>query len=111
MIDEDSEQLFSKRHGLSPAPPIRFSADLSDALRQPILDILRESVGTAVLTSSIRRLFNPFGVTPPPERAGAVELSEAERKADFLPVKRTLLECEWFHLYDVIEDVLGQLAF
>ena len=64
-----------------------------------------------MLMASITRVLNPYRMTPPAERAGYIDVSEAESKVAFLPVKRILLECEWFRLYDVIEDVFDQLNF
>ena len=34
-----------------------------------------------------------------------------ENDPDFTDIKRVLLACEWFRLYDVIEDLYGQLDF
>jgi hypothetical protein len=111
MGEQDTEPTFSVRHRLGSEAPILFRAELTDALRQPILDILRESVGTHVLMASLKRILDPYGMTPLPGRAGTIALSDAEVEARFEPAKRVLLECDWFRLYDVIEDVFGQLDF
>ena len=109
-VNDYPKPTFSARNGLG-QQPIRFRTELSDALRQPIFNILRESAGTRVLEESVVRVLNLYGLTPPAAREGEIELSEAEVKAQFERVKRVLLESEWFRLYDVIEDVFDQLAF
>lgn len=101
---------FSDRHGYL-RRDIVFRDDLSDELRQPVIDILRCSTPTAFLSDRIERLFNPYGLDPLPERLGPIPVSEEENRTDFIAVKRVLLGCEWCRLYDLIEDVFQQLKF
>jgi hypothetical protein len=37
--------------------------------------------------------------------------NEEHKYPDFIEIKRVLLGCEWFRLYDLIEDILQQLDF
>lgn len=108
MADQTS---FSDRHGYL-RKDIVFRDDLSDELRQPVIDILRRSIPTPFLWERIGRLFNPYGLDPLPERPGPIPLvSEEENRTDFIAVKRVLLGCEWFQLYDLVEDIFQQLKF
>jgi AbiJ-like protein len=105
------ETSFSKRYGYLAAREIVFRDDLSDEFRQPVIDILRRFTSTGFLRERIERLFNPYGLDMLPQRPGPIPLSEEENRPDFIEVKRVLLACEWFRLYDLIEDVFQQLKF
>lgn len=103
---------FSKRQGYVRPKGIVFRDELPDKLRQPIIDILRLSGSTAFLQERIERLFNPFGIDELPKCMTAISVSKEEREVpDFIDIKCVLLGCEWFRLYDLIEDILQQLVF
>lgn len=108
MTDDTS---FSKRYGYLALSEIVFRDDLSDEIRQPIIDILRRFAPTAFLRERIERLFNPYGLDPLPQRSAPIPLSQEENQPDFIEVKGVLLACEWFRLYDLIEDIFQQLKF
>jgi hypothetical protein len=58
----------------------------------------------------IKKLFNPYGIDTIPIYKGALEVERGESDA-FGALKRVLLGCQWFHVFDVIEDALAQMDF
>jgi AbiJ N-terminal domain 4 len=103
---------FSKRQGYVRPKEIVFRDELPDELRQPIIDILWHSSSTAFLRERIDRLFNPYGIDELPKNMSGIFVSTEEHKdPDFIDIKRVLLGCEWFRLYDLIEDIFQQLDF
>jgi hypothetical protein len=108
----DNDTSFSKRYGYVQPKGIMFRDELPDEVRQPIIDILRISVSTAFLQERISRLFDPYGIEELPKRTSPMFVSEEESgNPDFVEIKRVLLGCQWFRLYDLIEDVFQQLDF
>ena len=105
MADQAS---FSERQGYVRPKEITFRDELPDDLRQPIIDILRQSNSTAFLRERIERLFNPCGIDQFPKRGSPIFVStEEHRDPDFIEIKLVLLGCEWFQLYDLIEDIFN----
>jgi hypothetical protein len=103
---------FSNRQGYVRPQEIVFRGELSDELRQPIIEILRHSSTTPFLRQRIDRLFNPYGIDELPRHISGIFVSAEEHKdPDFIEIKRVLLGCEWFRLYDLIEDIFQQLHF
>jgi hypothetical protein len=125
---------FSERRGHSQPKEIEFRDELPVKLRMPIFDILRKSVGTQFIWERMNVLFNPYGIDewPPawdrmeklipwgtddwPEKAELVarlrSTSPSQQKQDSdLNALRVFLSCQWFQVYDLIEDVFGQLDF
>ena len=97
---------FSTRQGFVRPKEIVFRDELPDELRQPIIDILRHSNSTAFLRERIERLFNPYGIDELPKRMSPIFVSTEEHKdPNFIEIKRVLLGCEWFQLFDLIEDI------
>ena len=106
-----NEGTFSKRQGYVLPREIVYRDELSDELRQPIIDILRRAASRAVLRETINRILNPYGLDAIPKREGPMAITHEENDPDFTDIKRVLLACEWFRLYDLIEDLYGQLDF
>jgi AbiJ N-terminal domain 4 len=103
---------FSTRQGFVRPKEIVFRDELPDELRQPIIDILWHSNSTAFLRERIERLFNPYGIDELPKRMSPMFVSTEEQKdLNFIEIKRVLLGCEWFQLFDLIEDIFQQLDF
>jgi hypothetical protein len=106
------EALFSERQGYVGPREIVYRDELTYELRQPIIDILRRSVSREFLPERIESLFNPYGIDQLPRRDGPMIITEDERSAtDFTDAKRVLLACEWYRLYDLLEDVFQRLDF
>jgi hypothetical protein len=106
-----NEATFSKRQCYVRPKEIVYRDELSDELRQPIIDILRRAASRAVLRDTLARIFNPYGLDAIPKREGPMAITQEESHPDFTDIKRVLLACEWFRLYDLIEDLYGQLDF
>ena len=106
-----NEASFSERYGYARPKEIIYRDDLAEKLRQPIIDILRESGRPKFLWERIERLFNRYGIEDWPPPAEPITLSKDEDDLDFIAVKRVLLRCEWFRLYDLLEDIFDQLYF
>jgi hypothetical protein len=105
------ETSFSERHGLVRPQEILYRDELSEKLRQPIIDILRESGRATFLWERIERLFNRYGIADWPPPAEPITISQQENAPEFIAVKRVLLRCEWFRLYDLLEDIFDQMYF
>ena len=106
------ETSFSQRQGYVRPNQIVYRDDLPDELRQPVIDILRCSVPTNFLHERIERLFNPYGIDKLPSREGPIPVSpEESADTEFVALKRVLLDCDWFRLYDLIEDLFERLDF
>jgi len=102
---------FSERQGIPRSVEIKYRNDLPEHLRLPIYEILRETSGGPYLLGRARHLFDRFGVTPLPLYAGAIAAAKDEDNADTITFKQFMLGCEWFQIYDLIEDVFAQLDF
>ena len=102
---------FSKRQGFVRPKEIVYRDELSDELRQPIIDIIRRGASREVLHETINRIFNPYGLDTIPNRDGPMIISHEEDHPDFTDIKRVLLACEWFRLYDLLEDIFDQMHF
>ena len=106
------ETPFSEHFGYVRPKAVIFPDELSDELRQPIIDILRRSASTAILRETINQLLNPYGIDKLPERTSPISVTTEENKdPDFIAIKRVLLGCEWFRLYDLLQDIFRQLDF
>src|ERR1700686_67937 len=109
---------FSQRHGYDPPKEIAFREELPTKLRTPILEIMGRFVSDTTLSEAIKEIVDPYGMDAPPTPA-ALAMQAATQTAILLsegvaPVpgpKALLLTCPWFRVYDVIEEVLRQLAF
>jgi len=102
---------FSERQGYSQPKEIRFRDELPVALRIPIFDILRRSVPSAFLWERIEKLFNPYGTDDWPQSSGPIAISRVEDTPELIGAKRVLVNCPWFRVYDIIEDIFDQLDF
>jgi hypothetical protein len=102
---------FSERHGISRSVEIKYREDLPEQIRLPIYEILRETSGASYLLGRARYLFDRFGVTPLPLYTGTIAAAKDEDDVDTITFKRFILGCEWFQIYDLIEDVFAQLDF
>jgi hypothetical protein len=102
---------FSKRQGYVRPKEIVYRDELSDELRQPIIDIIRRGASWEVSRETINRIFNPYGLDAIPKRDGPIITTSEEVHPDFTDIKRVLLACEWFRLYDLLEDIFDQMYF
>jgi hypothetical protein len=102
---------FSERQGFSQPKEIRFRDELPVELRTPIFDILRRSVRPAFLWERIEILFNPYGTDDWPQSSGPFAISREEDTPELIGAKRVLLNCPWFRVYDIIEDIFDRLDF
>jgi hypothetical protein len=102
---------FSERSGYVRPKEIVFRDELPDDVRQPIIDILRRSASTAILREAVDRVFNPYGNDKLPDRNPLSVSAEENKDPYFLEIKRVLIGCEWFRLYDFIEDLFRELDF
>src|ERR1039457_7682565 len=85
------EAPFSKRHGYVRPKEIVYRDELSDELRQPIIDIIRSSASWEVLRETINRIFNPYGLDAIPKRDGPMVITHEEDHPDFTDRKSTRL--------------------
>ena len=106
-----NEASFSQRQGYVRPKEIVYRDELPEKLRQPIIDILRRSFNWNFLWERIEALFNPYGIDEWPSTGQPKTISKEEDNPNFIAAKRVLLRCEWFRLYDLIEDLYGQLDF
>lgn len=101
---------FSERHGYSQPKGITFRDELPVKLRIPIFEMLDHLVPSDFLWKRLEKLFNPYGTDD-----GWVENIEMTQAIPAAPgedaAKRVLLNCPWFRVYDVIEDIFRQLVF
>src|SRR5947207_7395478 len=102
---------FSDRPGDSQQKAIAFRDELPVELRIPIFDILRRSVPSAFLWERIEKLFNTYGTDVWPQSSGSIAISREEDTPELRGAKRVLMNCPWFRVYDVIEDIFDQLDF
>jgi AbiJ N-terminal domain 4 len=102
---------FSERQGYVRPREIVFRDDLPEKLRQPIINILRRSISADFLWERIERLFNPYGIDDWPKPAAPIPVAKEEDDPKFIAAKRVLLSCEWFRLYDLVEDIYQSLEF
>jgi AbiJ N-terminal domain 4 len=107
----DNKASFSERQGFVRPREIVFRDDLPEKLRQPIIDIIRRYSSPAFLWERIERLFNRYGIDDWPPAPQPITISKEEDNLDFIAAKRVLLACEWFRLYDLIEDLFQQQDF
>jgi hypothetical protein len=63
------------------------------------------------LWERIEALFNPYGIEDWPPVGEPISVSKEEDTPEFVAVKRVLLRCNWFRLYDLIEDLFSHLDF
>lgn len=111
---------FSERHGYSQPKGITFRDELPAKLRIPIFEILKREVPSDFLWKRIKELLNPYEtdddyVDRQGYRAARVSrddwITAAPGEDDHaVAAKRVLLTCPWFRVYDVIEDIFGQLV-
>ncbi len=102
---------FSERHGYSQPKEIVFRDELPPKFREPIIEILKRYVSAGVLLERLEWLFNRYRIGEWPQGELAIAIFKEEDDSDFIAAKRVLLGCDWFRLYDVIEDVFQQLDF
>jgi AbiJ N-terminal domain 4 len=105
-----SDQTFSTRLGYAQPKAITYRDDLPTKLRLPIVELLQRYTSSALLWSRIVRLLNPYGTDDWPEAIEAIPATRTDDD-DSIAVKRVLLNCPWFRVYDVIEDIFDQLDF
>jgi hypothetical protein len=101
---------FSERQGYSQPKEITFREELSVKLRIPVFDILNRYISSKFLWERVEKLFNPYGTDDWPEVTEAIPVMRGEDD-NAVAAKRVLLNCPWFRVYDVIEDIFGQLIF
>jgi AbiJ N-terminal domain 4 len=68
------------------------------------------SVSDEVLRDAVKKIFNPYGIDAPPAQTAPLLVHRGESDASVVS-KRFLLNCPWFQVYNVVEEVLGQLEF
>lgn len=107
----DDEGSFSQRQGYVRPREIVYRDELPPKLRQPLVDILQRSCGSRSLWERIERRFNPYGIDDWPTAGEPIPISKEEDPPEFINTKRVLLQCEWFRIYDLIEDLFRDLDF
>jgi len=97
---------FSERHGYSQPKGITYRDELPVKLRIPIFEILERESHPALLWKRIKELLNPYGTDD-----DWAEMAASPGKDDYaIAAKQVLINCPWFQVYDVIEDVFGQMV-
>ena len=99
---------FSERQGLAKTPEIQYRNTLPREFRQPLFDLLRCHTNRSFLWERIEAVLNPYGLVEWPS-GPPIAVTPDEDHPDTIAAKRVLMNCEWFQLYDVIEDVYAQL--
>jgi hypothetical protein len=102
---------FSQRQGYVRPRRIEFRDTLPAHLRVPLFNILKDSLNPRFLMERISAILDPYGITPLPRSKEPLRISKDEDTPDQVALKRVLLGCEWFHVYDILEDVFRQLKF
>lgn len=102
--------VFSKRHGYDPPKKIAFREELPSERRAPILEILGRYVSEATISEAVKTTFDPYGIDGLPAQTARLLVHRGESDAS-VGSKRFLLNCPWFRVYDVIEEILTQLDF
>jgi hypothetical protein len=102
---------FSQRQGYTRPQKIAFRESLPAQLRLPIFAILQDGVPAEFLMERISAILDPYGITPLPRYAEPLLVSKDEDTANQTALKRVLLSCEWFQVYDILEDIFDQLKF
>lgn len=100
---------FSVRQGLIAAPAIRYRDDLPKQLREPIFQTCRRYLPPDFLWERVQAIMNPYGIDEMP-RGGSIAIAKEEDHPDIVAAKQALLNCEWFRLYDVVEDLYRELV-
>jgi hypothetical protein len=67
-------------------------------------------VPSAFLWGRIQALFNPYGIDEIP-RSKQIIFIKADDNSDEIMAKEAMMHCEWFRVYDVVEDIYGQLVY
>ena len=95
-------QRFSRRIGpLSDNPPITIREDAPAELRTAVF-ALAESFGVGYI-DLVKRIVRLFGVPRD-------SLTRGQRATSEDIVRHVLAGCEWHHVYDIIEEICGQMA-
>ena len=97
------ETPFSVRQGLVITPAIQYRDDLPVQLREPVFQICRHYLPSAYLWERAQAILNPYGIAQMP-RGGPIAVAKEEDTPDTVAFKQALLHCEWFRLYDILED-------
>ncbi len=105
-----SEAPFSVRLGLLTAPTIKYRDELPTNLREPIFQICQRYLPAAFIWKRVQAILNPYGIDQMPTGAPIVVTKE-EDNPDTIAAKRALMHCDWFRLYDVVEDFYAQLVY
>jgi hypothetical protein len=100
---------FSVRQGLIITPAIQYRDDLPVQLREPVFQICRRYLPSAYLWERAQAILNPYGIAQMP-RGGPIAVAKEEDTPDTIAFKQALLHCEWFCLYDILEDSYAQLV-
>jgi hypothetical protein len=99
---------FSERHGFVRLPDTLFRDELPARLREPIVRILQKHVTAELLWERIERIINPYGLVEWPGGSPSM-IYKVQDDPYFENAKRVLMNCDWFRIYDVIEDIFVQL--
>jgi len=59
----------------------------------------------------IERLFNPYGIDPLPNSTAPISISKEEDPQEAIGSKRFLMGCQWFQVFDQIEDIFKPVEF
>jgi len=102
---------FSQRQGYAHPRAIRFRDDLPEHLRIPLYRMLINVVNGHFLLERAQKILNPYGLDALPRYAGSFAITKEEDDPATIEFKRIFLGCEWFQIYDIVEDILGQLRF
>jgi len=99
---------FSLREGYAGPKKIEFRDTLPAQLRVPILAILKDHVRAEFLMERVTAILDPYGINPLPKY---VSVPMEDDDPDPFGLKRVLLDCQWFQVYDILEDIFKQLCF
>jgi hypothetical protein len=102
---------FSQRQGYAHPKDIEFREDLPEHLRIPLYRMLIEVLNGSFLLERAKKLLNPYGLDALPRYAGSFDITKEEDDPATIEFKRIFLGCEWFEIYDIVEDVLTALRF
>jgi hypothetical protein len=101
---------FQERQGFVRPKEIVYREELPEKLRQPSLTSCGVRSTGLFSGSASRRCSILTGLMTGRRRSADNNIQE-EENLDFIAAKRVLLACEWYRLYDLIEDLFGHLDF
>lgn len=102
---------FSERHNFTTPRTILYRESLPIDLRIVIFDIFMRHMNPKFIWSSIEGCFNPYGIDKLPLYKDPISISKEEDSQEAISSKQFVLGCQWFQVFDLIEDVFKQMEF